>query len=93
MSNRAAIALAAVIALVVGVVVLVIALNRPDDRFGDPEVLEQIEDANCGELREWSDEFLRVAADPDHTDEELNRAVRYSNVADERMAELDCFEK
>lgn len=63
-----------------------------DDRFGDPAVLDQIENSNCGELRQWSEEDLRVLADPDHTDEELDQALGYANAANDRMEELGCFE-
>jgi hypothetical protein len=64
-------------------------LHRNDDRFGDPAVLEQIEHANCGELREWSDAVLRV--DPNDK-EAFDNAVGYSNAANDRMDELHCFD-
>lgn len=52
-------------------------------------MLEQIRNANCGELREWADAVVHLPSG--HTGEELDRAVGYSNAANKRMDELHCF--
>lgn len=63
-------------------------IHRNDDRFGNPAVLEEIKSStDCEELQDWSDRPLTV--DPGD-DEAFDRAVGYSNAADDRMKEIGC---
>jgi anti-sigma-K factor RskA len=68
--------------------VLYFTMRAQDDRFGDPAVLEQIKTStDCDELRTWSDAVL-VADSQD--DAAFDKAVGYSNAANDRMKELNC---
>ena len=63
--------------------------HRNDDRFGDPEVLEQIKSStDCDKLKRWADGIL--VADSDNQ-RKFDQAVGYSNAANDRMKDLDCY--
>jgi hypothetical protein len=59
-------------------------------RSTDPEVLQRIEDANCGQLRDIADNSV-LDLGPGASDEETLQAIEYEQAAEDRMKELDCF--
>lgn len=81
--------IAAVVLCALAVAVFAFVVNRHDDRFGDQAELDRINSMNCGELQQEADKALQVMAS-NPSDEEFDRAVGYSNAANDRMAELGC---
>lgn len=85
-------------ALVGGMAVLLMAGCSVDDRFGDPDVLEQIQSlTNCDELQQWADIYLRTitgewgdAPPGAHASMTDDQAVGYANAASDRMDEIGC---
>lgn len=66
------------------------AFHRGDDRFGDPQVLEQIKKTtDCDQLQKTADEALAAQSETRDGDE-FNRSVGYYNAATDRMDQLSC---
>lgn len=80
--------IAVVVLGAIAVAVFYGTLHRNDDRFGDPSTLSQIKSStDCDALRDWSDAVL--TADPDDN-EAFDKAVGYSNAANDRMKQIGC---
>jgi hypothetical protein len=76
--------------LIGALLALYFAVRSSNDRFGDPDEIEQIKSStDCGELQRISDQALNDMADH-RSDRSFDQAVGYSNAASDRMKQLNC---
>ena len=70
---------------------LILTLQQPGTRLSD-SARQEIEQANCGQLRDMAENTV-LRLDRDSTSDETLRAIEYENAAQDRMDELGCFDR